>query len=72
MYDEYLDIYFSTKTYLLVAHQGLLTFVLLNKLRCHSDQSPHPLLIFIQIVDTNSNTEWQTVDPDQLASSEAN
>ena len=39
---------------------------------------PHPFLIIsqsdylIQIFYINSNTEWQTVDPDQLASEEAN
>ena len=39
---------------------------------------PHPLPIFsqsdylIQVVDTNSPSLWQIVQPDQLASSEAN
>ena len=43
---------------------GLLTLVMLNKLRCIL---PYPLLIvsqsdsLIQIVDINSHTEWQTV-----------
>ena len=47
---------------------------------CHVEQikMPHPLLVLsqsdylVKVVDTNSNTEWQTADPDQLASSEAN
>ena len=48
------------------------TFIMLNKLRCHAHFKISQSDYLFQYVDTNSHTEWQTADLDQLVSSEAN